>query len=286
MLLIPWLSLDVLAQETCRGEIGLAPLEAGLSSAEVLFKDLEPAAFEQALAELSLSLPCLREAISPPLAARLHILVGLELYGGGMLGEASASFSSARALDPEGELLAALVPAGHELHGSLALAPIEGPRVALSPPAEGQILFDGSPKASRPADRPAIVQILGAQGAVLVTRYLLPGDPMPAYPIAVEPPPPPAASATLPTGTERRRARGAWLALASAGAASSAALYGLAGLSASALGTADDTRLSDGAWRLGVQQRTNTLVLSSGITLAIGGVGAAGYAWSAQGRSP
>jgi hypothetical protein len=286
------------AAAACPEPLDGAALAGTIERAESQFASLDPAGFVDALREASIDLPCLAEPVSPDLAARYHTLVGLELYGAGRLEDARGSFAAARAAAPERGLPAALVPAGHELHGRFAEAPIDGPRAPVPPPAVGDLLLDGHSGDSRPADRPVIAQRVDGGGAVTDTRYLLPTDPLPPYEVAriAAPPipqPAPDVSSEGPTldlpRARRHRPPWGWLGAAAVAGAGSLTLKVLGDRSAARFRgdlpeTVDQTKLEN------LQLRTNLLYVGAGVAGVAAAGGTAGFAigWAAggPGRAP
>ena len=121
--------------------------------------------------------------IPPILAARLHRAVALRAFVSGDQAGARRALLAARVLDPTGEYPTSVIPADHPLRaldpGVPAVAPATN--TVATPPA-GQVYFDGHSRLDRPSDRPTAYQLIGQRGDTLTGAYLLPEEPMPAYP--------------------------------------------------------------------------------------------------------
>lgn len=255
----------------CPEPVSLAAVAGELDRAEAAFLAADVEGFHGGVDRAVLSLPCLGEVLAPAVAARLHRARGLDQYVRGDAVSARSSFAAARAVAPELGL-SSLLPEGHEALVLFAEADSAGATVRLDPPAEGSLWFDGTSSLDRPADRPTVVQVVARTGALSATRYALPGDPVPAYPVAVVVPTDP------PGAPERRRGgRAAWLVVSGVGAATSAVLYGMASASA-----AEFEGPAPAAWGpadLAVQRdRTNRLVAGSAAAGGVAVVGAVAFA--------
>ncbi|MEQ1507808.1 MAG: hypothetical protein ABMB14_36605 [Myxococcota bacterium] len=255
----------------CADPVPLDRWVAELDRAEAGFASVDAAGFADRLDEASIDLGCVASAVSPPLAARYHALIGLRQYVDGRLDDTRASFAAVRAADPGFALSTAIVPDGHEVHGLLAGAAPSTTGSPIPSPRDGEVVLDGRIATERPLDRPAILQWIDDDGAVELTRYLLPADPLPAYPIAAiaSEVPPAEASAPGPSRDRRDRRHRAWvLGVSGLAAAGSGALYGLAAHDAARFGgpLPEDWGRAE---LVGLQRRTNGLVVAS---VALGGV--------------
>lgn len=144
---------------------------------------MDVATFEDASDEVVLLLPCLGRVVDPPLAARLHAVAALRRYRSGGVDAAFPSALAATVLEPRGELLADLLDEGHALRERVAEAASERDATERAPaPARGVALwFDGTAGRERPTERATLLQLGPEAGAITTTRYLMPGDPLPAY---------------------------------------------------------------------------------------------------------
>ncbi|MFZ5479316.1 MAG: hypothetical protein ACOZNI_21300 [Myxococcota bacterium] len=160
-----------------------ADLAARLDAAEAAYVATEEEAFERALQEAALFLPCTAEPIPPELAARYHRFEGLRLFAAGDTAAATAALRAARVLDPRYRFPDEILPPNHTLrraYDGLELA--EGATRRAIPPRGGAALyFDGVKSLDRPEERASVLQIVGDDGQAVTTRYLYPGQPLPPY---------------------------------------------------------------------------------------------------------
>lgn len=218
----------------CPADIRLADWSATLGAAEDAYRTFDAEGFDDTLDNAALDLRCLSDRVLPDVAARYHVLSGLRMYIHARMGDATQEFASARAADPALVVNDGLVPPGHEVRSMIPLE-VTGPTVEFPTPAEGvSVALDGTVAVSRPVDRPVIVQVLGAAGEVTATAYLLPGDPLPPYPLLPRPVPAPVAGVGVetplpePVPHEPRRPRWGVLGASGVAAGASVVLYALA----------------------------------------------------------
>jgi len=270
-----WLAASALAAD-CPAPAAPGEIGAVLDAAEAGFASLAPDVFIDRLDEATLLLPCLDEVIAPSLAARWHGLSGLRLYTAGRVDDARASFASARAADPTWTLSEALVPAVHDVR-SLIGAPASTGGDALEPPATGRLFVDGADSATRPADRPVVVQWSEA-GTVGFTSYSWPGDALPTYPRALQDTAPVLATHPELPRVEPPRRKWGLLVAGGVAAGASAVLYGLgaAGQQHTLHGTLDTG--VDRAELESMRARTNAFVVSSGVTAGLAAAGVVTFA--------
>ncbi|MCP4918185.1 MAG: hypothetical protein GY913_14830 [Proteobacteria bacterium] len=134
--------------------------------------------------QASISLPCLGVPMSPALAAHVHRDVGLRYYVDRDQETAALSFASARILEPDFAFSDELLPADHGIRDVYASRSLVGDaREDVPRPAAGELLLDGVVG----AQRPVIVQLVDGTGTPTTTRYLLPGEAMPPYEVALDP---------------------------------------------------------------------------------------------------
>lgn len=157
-------------------------LDAALYAAESAFERREKDALIVAERGVTGLLPCMREAVSTPNAARIHRVEGFTAFilqdnAGAML-----SFASARAAEPGYLLPTLLVPLGHPMRalydsaGAASSVPEELPAMA------GFVRADGRVSNGRPIDRPTVLQHFTPSGEVTLTVLLAPGEPLPSFP--------------------------------------------------------------------------------------------------------
>jgi hypothetical protein len=201
--------------------------------------------FQAAIAELDGLVPCLMEPVDPELAALVHRMKGLASFIQRDQDRAREAFAAARALEPDYAWPEELIPWGHPLLGLYrALSVEEAAFDSVPSPSAGWVYMDGRPSEPRPLEWPVILQVSDSEGAIHLSSYLWPGDPLPDYglelaeaptatPVPV-PEPVPVAEPELPVSvaatstTVRTGPRPAWLVGAGAAAVTSGVLYALA----------------------------------------------------------
>ncbi len=267
-MIVGW--LVAAAAAGCPEPVSVAAVTGEIDRAEAAFLAADVEGFHGAVDRALVSLPCLSEVLPVPVAGRFHRVHGLDQYVRGDAVAARLSFAASRSVAPEVGL-SALLPEGHEALLLFAESTTPGATVRLDPPAAGSLWFDGVSGLDRPSDRPTVIQVVGGSGAIDATRYALPGDAVPAYPIAVVVP---------EEVVEERRGRGAravWLVVGGLGAVGSGVLYGMASASAAEFqGAVPNTW---GPTDLAAQRdRTNRLVLGSAAAGGVAAVGVVGFA--------
>lgn len=278
--MIPFLLATLAKGAPCPTAVPSTGWSATLGAAEEAYRAFDAERFDDTLDTAALDLRCLADVVSTGDAARYHVLSGLRQYTRARIGEAVQEFAAARAADPSFVVDETLVPIGHELR-SLIPGEVTGPTAAVPPPAEGVTLaFDGTPAIERPVDRPVIVQIVSASGAPSETTYLLPGDPMPGYPVLVRAVPllpddavPEGPSVTVPVPVRvTHRPRWAILGASGVAAGASAVLYGLAAGSEAKFNAELPPEYGKDELVL-LRKQTNALVWSSVVAGSLAGSG-------------
>ncbi len=176
-----------LAAPVCPIPTHAAELSAKVESAEQAYATFEVETFSLSLDEASLILPCIDDVVPADVAAHYLRVLGLRYFIERDPTRADQAFAAARALDPAYVFPDTLIPPGHSVrthYTAIDLASVLSSVIAA--PRTGAVLFDGSlalvteAGTQRPG-LPTIVQIQDAAGVVTATRYVLPGDPLPAY---------------------------------------------------------------------------------------------------------
>lgn len=179
------LALMLPALADCTVLVSTSELETTLLQAEAAFADLDVDGFVASMDKAAVSLPCLGVPIDSELSAHVHRDVGLRRYVDRDREAASAAFASARLLEPDFRFSDDLLPPGHEIRAVYSAQSLVGDtREAVPTPADGTVLLDGVAGAQRPLERPVILQLVDATGTPTQTSYLLPGEPLPTYPLA------------------------------------------------------------------------------------------------------
>lgn len=195
------------AQECLRRSEG-AEVEQKLRDAGAAFVELDIPAFQLAVQQAGLLVPCLDDSVTPTLAAHTHRMKGVQLFTDGHTERAVPALAAARALEPSYRFPTEMFPEGHDLRVSYEGLGGEGvPTTRLPRPRDGVLSIDGTPGRRVPDGHPYVFQLHSEDGVVLQTAYVSLGEAPPRFPFI-----PPARDALWVTSA------------ASAGAA--AALYG------------------------------------------------------------
>ncbi|MCB9663942.1 MAG: hypothetical protein H6732_07500 [Alphaproteobacteria bacterium] len=126
------------------------------------------------------ALPCAGVALTPALAARVHLALGLEAFAAARPEEAELAFAASRRAAGTADLPSWLAPTDPEARAFAAL-PLElGWEVEVAAPRRGRLLWDGVPGLHRPGPWPVVVQL--EHEGVRFTRLVAAADPLPVYP--------------------------------------------------------------------------------------------------------
>lgn len=179
------LALSHLATAACPAKS--ADIDAALDDAEASYTAMDLDRFGAAVTTATADAACLAERPPRATIAHLHRVEGLHAYFAGKDPDRAAkAFAAARSIEPAYAFPETLVPAGHpvaQTYGSLDPAGVKSEAIAA--PAHGRVEVDGRASATRPSDRPALVQVIGEEGAVSGSAYVWPGDALPDYAVAV-----------------------------------------------------------------------------------------------------
>ncbi len=157
-------------------------LETQLGSAESAWIAMDERGLQDALNTIAVhTLPCLAEVPKQSLAARYHRMTAFERFLSDDAISARSSLQAARNVEPtyafSDELLPSSVPlrqVWEELEPFEATSRVPEPR-------DGALVFDGTPGRLRPTEVPSLAQLTAADGTILQTLALQPGDPLPQY---------------------------------------------------------------------------------------------------------
>lgn len=267
------------ARAACDAPADTTAITSAISDAEATFADLDIAAFKEATDRIRAVIPCLQDPVTRRVAAEVHRFLGIRAFGD-RDPAAPTYFAAARSIEPDYVFPPELIPEGnplHQVYRSIDLT--TGRSVPVSEPAGGYLQFDGRSGAERPAAWPTLFQRFDSSGAVVDTRYLHPGDPLPDYPVkrvrivVVDPGPEPV-EPIVPVRPPPSPARTPLLVGALSAAAATGVMYGMAGV---AKGTFNDPSTPD-ADLDALRRRANTLSVASAVTGTVGlglGVGVA-----------
>jgi hypothetical protein len=257
-------------------------------------RSLDEAAFRQSGARMEQSLPCIRTRLPPQVHASAYRFIGAYHFLNGKADEAGRWFRVALELQPTFEWDVNELSLDHPMRAAFELertdaavdpAPIEGMEVVT--PAGSVLLLDGREltKAAATTGRPHVLQVLGTDGTVRQV-FVIDGNQIPAAFLQ-----PAAAAAPLAAADPKKGKKGAVVAPASpaddyavvkvarirppaktplmitggAVALGAGALYGASFATRARFDAATTSAEMDRYRGL-----TNTLVVASGATLAIG----------------
>lgn len=178
-----WAVLAARAADCPDGPVPPATLGTLLDEAEAAFVDLEIPTFITLTDQVRSAVPCLAEAVAPPLVARIHRAEGLRLFGERSV-DAVRAFAAARSLEPEFVFPSDTVPPGSPILDDYAAMDLEAREPETLPePLSGVLLVDGRPSRERPQAWPALVQLVPADGGQpTLSVYLRHDDLRPEYP--------------------------------------------------------------------------------------------------------
>lgn len=171
-------TVPAMAADPCEADGVMTATQA--ANARVVAADV--LGFEREVARLSSEIACLREPVSPDLAADVHLTFGLWHWAHREDELAVASMRAARRAAPSRLLPDSLFPQGDALRVAFEEARTDGPVATVRAPASRAIWFDGVDTRERPLDRPTLVQVGGLDGLPSVSRVLLPADRVPSPP--------------------------------------------------------------------------------------------------------
>lgn len=165
----------------------LEALGATLDAAERSVAELDSARFETSMERVREVLGCLREPVTPAIAARLHRAVGVRAFAArGPL--AAGAFAAARRIEADWPLSETLFPAESPVREAWSAISLDSPRIRVLPdPTTGWLVLDGTRGVERAVDLPVVFQRVEADGSVTSSAYLLPGEPTPLYPTGAPP---------------------------------------------------------------------------------------------------
>lgn len=253
-------------------------LGAGLSAADAAYAAMDAEGFAARRDEARAALDCLAEPLTPMDVAAVHRLEALDGYLARDEVRTFSAYRAALAAQPAYRLPSAIAPAGNRLATLYEQAKAAGPpqRVAVAMPPDTQLFVDGVRAGDRPTDRPAVVQLVGADGRILDTAWLGVEAPLPDWSSFAPSPPAEEASAPLPAAPVAPARHGPSLPLLGGAGLSALAAGGLYGWALASRGEYDDLAQAHTTEELGiVRDRTNALVYASaGAGVAFAGLGA------------
>ncbi len=206
--MIGWLALLAVqgawAAAGCEAPTTMADLQAPLADGESGVVELEEDAVTLAITRLDTRLHCLSEPLAPVDVAAVHRLYAYGAFVQGDIPGARAAFGAARGADPSWVITERLAPPGTPLRELFNTASLDVATEAVRVPSGTSLLVDGVRTLERPLDRPAVLQLISAEGHVLESAWLTEDEPMPDWSrYAVVVPPTPVAGAPVRGARER-----------------------------------------------------------------------------------
>lgn len=178
-----FLAMDAIAADVCYHSIYTDELGEMLDKAEAEYPKWEAGQFVDLSLQVQKAIPCLDEKISPDLAARVHRVMGLRArIVDTDIDKARMAFAASRTLDPKYQFPTDFIAAGDPEHGDFSAIPLALDITTHAPrPQEGSLRFDGKQSLDRPVTFATIFQRLDGKGKIVESKYLWPGETLPAY---------------------------------------------------------------------------------------------------------
>jgi len=167
-------------------------LSTEVQAAGAAFSAMDLDGFVAARARAAEDLVCLAEPLTPPDAAAYHRMEALAAFLERDSDGVVTAFRAALSVQPAYELPTSMSPPGHPLHTLYQAArdaPTAEPLAMLVPPG-ATVNVDGLQSTTRPADRPAVLQLVAHDGAVLWSGFVKTGAELPEWPEVELPPAP------------------------------------------------------------------------------------------------
>lgn len=184
MMLGMWMLSAAAWSAECSTRYSAEQLVQSLAVAESSYAEMDDIGFQLSWTEAQNRLPCVMEPLTPIDAAQVHRVAAYAAFLGQDLPLATDYLAAMARVQPKATLPSGVAPEGHPLRAAFddARSRPEAPPLTLQPPEAGELRVDGARATSRPGDRPAVVQYIGADGAVWWTLQADAADPLPAYP--------------------------------------------------------------------------------------------------------
>ncbi|NOY26685.1 MAG: hypothetical protein GXP62_12495, partial [Oligoflexia bacterium] len=147
------------------------------------FQARDAEAVASSVAQIRRDLLCASTVLDPAQVAAVHRAYALQSFLTGKSDQTRIAYFAARTADPDYQLPADLVPAGHALRKAFDEAG-NAPAPSLQPLAQRanqRMWVDGRQAQQRPTDRPVLLQADLTSGVIVGSVYLLPGDDLPGW---------------------------------------------------------------------------------------------------------
>lgn len=194
--------LPATARAGCEQPTRSGDLIRALGEAQAAFATMDGGAFQAASDRAATALSCLGEPVTASVAAAWHRQTAFSAWLRDDVVATRASFRAALTLQPDWRLPEDVAPPNNPLAKLYAEAATLGPgpaQPAWVDAGEG-LLVDGSLASALPLERPAIVQVVSAEGVILLSTALLPEQAPPPEIHLGTPPPELESTSTLSAG--------------------------------------------------------------------------------------
>ncbi len=165
-----------LAHATCALPTTARDIATAVNDVDQAFIAMDINTFNEAEARATSGIECLEEALTPYDAAGVHRSAALRAFIVRDTDAARTSYATALAAQPNFNLPPAIAPEGNSLQQLYAeareLAEEKPDRIALEVPRGTVLLVGGRRVQMRPLNRPAVIQLVDLQGAVLWSGYV------------------------------------------------------------------------------------------------------------------
>jgi hypothetical protein len=248
-------------------------LSTEVQAAGAAFSAMDLGGFVAARTRAAKDLVCLEQPLTPPDAGAYHRMEALAAFLQRDAEGSVAAFRASLSVQPAYELPTSIAPEGHPLHTlyETARGAPAGEALAILSPEGASVHVDGLRSATRPADLPAVLQLVAYDGSVLWSGYVDARSELPAWPEIELPPAPPIPVVEV---VPPRRVSVPLLVSAGAVAAASGGLYAAARTTRARY---DDPQTSFEDLD-GIRQRTNGLETASQVAGAAAlGMGVAAF---------
>lgn len=174
----------------CPEPTSLTTLSSAVTAAEDAFQASDLKGFLTATEQTKASVICLDKAMDAELAARTHLVIGLEAYAYRNTGGEQAAlqlkqaFGGLALIEPKYEFPESFFPSDHPIRKTFVEArSLPTDFIKLDMPARGRLIINGEPSLRRSTSRAAIFQWQDEDGTIRISSYLWPETPVPLYPV-------------------------------------------------------------------------------------------------------
>ncbi|KKU32637.1 MAG: hypothetical protein UX57_C0008G0013 [Candidatus Uhrbacteria bacterium GW2011_GWE2_46_68] len=171
------------AHGACESQATVEEIISLVREGEKAFEDMEQASLLSARDRALSALRCLNAPLTPADVIHVHWLMALSYFTTDR-SRVGAILLAIQRLDATRQIGESFAPSQEhplaKLYAQARFLP-DGEFEPVYPPQDGWALVNGVRGADRPLTQPAVVQIFDAQGTVMETRYIEPGETMPIW---------------------------------------------------------------------------------------------------------